>query len=237
MRPRHARRGSIVLLSIFFLVTLFFLATALLQLMPVELNAARWARMNQEASYAADAGITEAITWLEEVLAGNQGRLSDLIEDIHKEGSFGGWKWVVDIQPDQQTKENNPVRVFRITSVAKLDGQPYRRIVAEVRQDSFAQYLSFIGSSPNNTYWALTRSAKMEGPTTTNGSRPGSPSSKGPTPPQDSTPPRANPKVSEMACTTAAKMAARTTPTPPTTRMGFLYPSVMIASSPEAEKL
>ncbi|MGI5843396.1 MAG: hypothetical protein ACOX9B_04375 [Candidatus Xenobium sp.] len=169
MRPRHARRGSIVLLSIFFLVTLFFLATALLQLMPVELNAARWARMNQEASYAADAGITEAITWLEEVLAGNQGRLSDLLEDSRKEGSFGGWKWVVNIYPDQQTKLHNPVRVFRITSVAKLNDQPYRRIVAEVRQNSFAQYLSFIGFSNTKAYWMFNRNLKLEGPIHVNG--------------------------------------------------------------------
>ena len=169
MRPRHARRGSILLLSIFFLVTLFFLAMALLQLLPVELNAARWARMNQEASYAADAGITDTITWLEEVLAGNQGRLSDLTEDFERGGSFGDWTWVVKVQPDQQTRDNNPVRVFRLTSVASLDGRPHRRIVADVRQDSFAHYLTFIGTSSNNAYWRLDRNSKLEGPMHVNG--------------------------------------------------------------------
>jgi len=169
VRPRHARRGSILLLSIFFLVTLFFLAMALLQLLPVELNAARWARMNQEASYAADAGITDTITWLEEVLAGNQGRLSDLTEDFERGGSFGDWTWVVKVQPDQQTRDNNPVRVFRLTSVASLDGRPHRRIVADVRQDSFAHYLTFIGTSSNNAYWRLDRNSKLEGPMHVNG--------------------------------------------------------------------
>ncbi len=169
MRPRPRRRGSILLLSIFFLFLLFFLAMALLQLLPVELNAARWARMNQEASYAADAGITDTMTWLEDVLAGNQGSLNDLTKSIERDGTFGDWAWSVKVEPDAETRNSNPVHVFRLTAVATLDDRPYRKVVVDVGQDSFAKYLSFIGSSNNDMRWTLTRNSRMEGPMHVNG--------------------------------------------------------------------
>jgi len=169
MRTRSRRPGSVLLLSIFFLFLLFFLAMALLQLLPVELNAARWARMNQEASYAADAGITDTMAWLENVLAGNQGELNELTKPSTRTGTFGDWSWSVEVQPDAETRNANPIHVFRLTCVATLNDRPFRRVVADVGQDSFARYLSFIGSSDNQTRINLGRNRQIEGPMHVNG--------------------------------------------------------------------
>jgi hypothetical protein len=168
--PRPRRRGSILLLSIFFLFTLFFLAMALLQLLPVELNAARWARMNQEASYAADAGVTDTMTWLEDVLAGKLESLEYLNHDRNRSGSFGDWNWTVEVKPDDDSKPptSNPVHVFRLTAVASLDGRPYRKIVTDVGQDSFAKYSVFCGDAPTGLWWGL-EDTTIEGPMHVNG--------------------------------------------------------------------
>lgn len=59
------------MLAIFFIVVLAFLADALLVLCPTELQAARQNKFRSQAYYCAEAGIVEAITYIESQFAAN----------------------------------------------------------------------------------------------------------------------------------------------------------------------
>jgi Tfp pilus assembly protein PilX len=54
-------RGSILLLSIFFLIILFSLAVTFFRVIPAEFHSATQARRMVQAQYAADAGVREAV--------------------------------------------------------------------------------------------------------------------------------------------------------------------------------
>lgn len=169
MKRRSA--GSAMLLSIFFLIVLFFLALSLLKLLPVELNATQRQMFNLEAYYAADAGITEAMAWLEKRLSLEQEpSLSFTVStgaNAHHEmnGTLGEWKWVVDIRPDPETppRGTSSVRIYRITATAKLFDTVYRKVIVDAGQESFAKFGLFYDKGGDGLVWDVSRN-RIEGP-------------------------------------------------------------------------
>lgn len=63
-RGRRSRRGSILLLAIFFLIVLFSLSVAFFRIIPAEFHSASHSRRGVQANYAADAGVRNAVAWL-----------------------------------------------------------------------------------------------------------------------------------------------------------------------------
>ncbi len=144
-RMNHKRRGSILLLAIFFLMVTFFLAMALLELLPLEMRAAGRHRMETAAFLAADSGVLHALSFLEKRNSGGETPLPGNAASHTLEGRAGSWTWKATLKADPETPPNgtNLVRVYEIRSVASLDGIPYRAIQALARQESFARYAWF----------------------------------------------------------------------------------------------
>jgi len=165
------RRGSALLLAIFFLTVLFFLAMALLELLPMELRAAQRQRFNQAAYFAADAGVTEALAFLEKQLELEQEpglafTVQTGADPHHKmSGRLGDWEWSVEIRPDPETppRGTNSLRIYKITSLASLFNVPYRKITVDAGQESFAKYAMFYDRGEANLVWDVA-SSRVEGP-------------------------------------------------------------------------
>jgi Tfp pilus assembly protein PilX len=165
------RRGSALLLAIFFLTVLFFLAMALLELLPTELRAAQRQRFSQAAYFAADAGVTEALAFLEKHLEQElEPALAFTVptgaNPHHKmSGSLGDWSWSVEIHPDAETppRGTNSLRIYRITSTASLFEVPYRKITVDAGQESFAKYAMFYDQGEASLVWDVSRN-RVEGP-------------------------------------------------------------------------
>ncbi|HIB66674.1 MAG TPA: hypothetical protein EYO33_16560, partial [Phycisphaerales bacterium] len=68
LNPLHNNRkrgASILLLSFFFMIVLFTLASALFQIIPAEFHAASRAHVDVESHYVANSGIQHTLSWLE----------------------------------------------------------------------------------------------------------------------------------------------------------------------------
>jgi hypothetical protein len=153
----------VLLLSVFFLMVLFFLAVAFLQLLPLEMNAANRQKMDLQAYFVADAGIITTLSWMEaELEAGREPVRGG--DEVVRTGTEGDWKWSVVVRPDDQTPPlgNNPVRVYKLTATASIYDRPYRRVTALAGQESFAKYALFIGTADPNLVWDVRDS--MDGP-------------------------------------------------------------------------
>lgn len=133
------------MLAIFFLVVLFFLAVAFLNLLPLEMKAAGRQRFQAGAFYAADAGVLHALSWLEK-------RAKEGLDPIPGNAAFyemGGvvdeWTWLATITPDEQTPPNgeNAMRVYEIRARALIDRTVYRQVVILARQETFARFAWF----------------------------------------------------------------------------------------------
>lgn len=67
--PRKERRGSALLLAIFFLMLLFLIALALFQVIPSEMHSAGRSRQDLQAHYACSTGVKHAVAWLAAVVS------------------------------------------------------------------------------------------------------------------------------------------------------------------------
>lgn len=161
VRPyiRRTNRGSILFLTLLFLVLINLFAVAFWKLVPVEMNSARRHLIETEAYFASDAGVTDAIAFLEKRTA--LGNIDNYINSngvtdsegnktLVRTGKINGWNWEARIVPGPETyghkdyNSPNPIRVFKVEAVARKDGfstnsQQYRKVSAWVRQKSFAK--------------------------------------------------------------------------------------------------
>ncbi|NDD31057.1 MAG: hypothetical protein EB084_22610, partial [Proteobacteria bacterium] len=136
-------RGSAILLALFFLTALFLLAQAFQRLLPVELNAALIHQTDTSAYFAADAGVQDAIAYIENQLANGREVASPLTRPW---AGLGAFSYQTTITADAQTPPNgsSPLRVFTLVSDACRSSdssrRPVRRITASIAQQSFARF-------------------------------------------------------------------------------------------------
>ncbi|MFN8609264.1 MAG: hypothetical protein U0931_17130 [Vulcanimicrobiota bacterium] len=152
------RRGSILILAIFFLFVVELLAFAFVNLIPTEMNSAGRTRLSVAGRLAAEAGLEYAIAWMEEELRQNREPTSPAHPKLVLTGEVSGWVWKVNIEPDSQTPPNGTSnqRIYLITSEASqtVGGTVYARLRCSVGQESFAAYTRFVDKWPAGTWVA-----------------------------------------------------------------------------------
>lgn len=161
---RRNRRGSVLLLAIFFLVTLSFLGIAFASLMPTEMRAAGRQKLQAAAFYAADAGIAHAMAWMEKAAKRGDDPLEGGATKTWS-SPLGEWVWTVTLTPDSQTPPNgqNSVKVYEIRSEARLEGRLYRTVIALARQETFARFAWFEDQRASNL-WIPATLYRFDGP-------------------------------------------------------------------------
>ena len=139
------RRGSILILAIFFLFIVQLLAFAFVNLVPVEMNSAGHSRLKAGAILAAEAGLEYTIAYMENEL--RLGREPAPNGQLVRTRPLEGWNWTVTARADAQTPPNGSSnqRVYELTAEARQGpGQPvYARLRCSVMQESFAAYTRF----------------------------------------------------------------------------------------------
>lgn len=152
------KRGSVLALTLLFLVLISLFAMAFWRLVPVELHSAKKQMLETEAYFASDGGIVDSLEFLRSVTAaGNVDNYfnsngvinADGHRALTRTGTVNGWTWTAEIVPGPETfghADNtapNPLRVYQIVSTARRpgisgDSHQYRRVSAWVRQKTFA---------------------------------------------------------------------------------------------------
>jgi len=127
------RRGSVLVLSVFFMIVTSFVAYAFLVLIPGEMVGARRYHRDTQASQVANAGVQDALLWMEsQVAAGDP-----------PTGSFShpmlpGWEYAVSVTGPVAAGE---LEVYRVQSEAREAGHLRRRALAFVQREGFGAYV------------------------------------------------------------------------------------------------
>ena len=169
------RRGSILVMSIFFMLILFITASAFIVLLPVESRAAQRSEQQTAGALVADAGITEAMSWLRFQLSPPDGSPSKepmasgvYLSQAQRTTDLGnGWSYRWELIPDAETFPNgsNPVRAYTIVAKSYRNGRAFREARAEVIQESLSKYAALYDTWPSNLVSPLrSTSAPAEGP-------------------------------------------------------------------------
>lgn len=160
------RRGSILVLAIFFLFVVQLLAFAFVGLLPVELLSAGRTRLDVGASLAAEAGLQYTVAWMEEELRQGREPIKAPAQEVRLSKAVVGWTWTVVARPDAQTPPLgvSNQRVYLLTAEAsqQAGGKPYARLRSSVMQESFASYTRFVDSWPA-TSWVAAGPAQIHG--------------------------------------------------------------------------
>lgn len=187
-KARKRSRGSILFLTLLFLVLINMFALAFWKIVPVEMNSAKRHLVETEAYFASDAGVVDSLAFLERQTAdgnidnyiNNQGVTnSDGHQVIKRTGQFNGWTWEAEIIPGPDTfghnnfTSPNPIRVFNIRSIAKRpdSDEQYREVSCWVRQKSFAKDGWGVNglATGSNTLWLNMATFKLGGTYRVNG--------------------------------------------------------------------
>ncbi|MCB0361058.1 MAG: hypothetical protein KDD44_15530, partial [Bdellovibrionales bacterium] len=120
----RGKRGSILLLALFFMFTLFLLAVAFFKLLPTELQSAARSSRDVKAHYVADGGVKNAVSWLKgQVGTITQAELDANYNDTYDNGTplvvDGHWSYTCRI--DVNTTGSG---LFDIVSQAWYHGRP-----------------------------------------------------------------------------------------------------------------
>ena len=169
------QRGSILVMSIFFMVVLFIMASAFLVLIPVESRAAQRSATQTQGALVADAGVTEAVTWMRYQLAPPDGSPSKepmasgvYLSEADRTTVLGkGWTYRWELVPDAETFPNgsNSIRAYTVVSKAFRNGELKRIAKAEIIQDSLSQYAALYDEWPSNLVMPVrSTSAPANGP-------------------------------------------------------------------------
>lgn len=153
-------KGSILVMTIFFMVVLFITASAFLVLIPVESRAALRSEQQTTSALVAEAGVTEALAWLRFQLAPPDGSASKepmaagiYPSEAQRTREMGNnWTYRWSLIADDQTFPNgsNPIRAYTIVSRAYKGGEVKREARAEVIQESLSQYAALYDDWPTN---------------------------------------------------------------------------------------
>lgn len=145
-KSQKSQRGSILVLTLFFMILISFFAIAFWRLIPVELHQANRHKLDTAAYYAADNGVADTMLWLAERT--RQGNIDPVFNNgaITRTGTLDGWTWTVRVVPGPETfgspgvTSPNPIRCYRLESVASLGNRKYRKVTVWSLQRSFAEY-------------------------------------------------------------------------------------------------
>ena len=149
MKLHSKRRGSILVMAIFFLMILFLAASAFLVLLPVESRAVQQTERLSAAALTADAGVNEALAWLRFQLAPNGAAAREPMaagvypDDAGRTTELGnGWtyRWSLVADGDTYPNGSHPIRAYTIVSKAYKDGVAVREARAGVIQESLSHY-------------------------------------------------------------------------------------------------
>lgn len=98
MKIRPSRRGSFLLMALFFSVIAITASLGLTMLLPSESASLRVARLDEDSSRAAEAGVRDCIAWISyQLQIGNEPLTTP---NLTRTGSHGAWTWTVDIAAD-----------------------------------------------------------------------------------------------------------------------------------------
>ena len=175
MKNTRYKRGSILVMSIFFMLILFVTASAFLVLLPVENRAALRTEQIAQGGLVADAGVNDALAWLREQLDPADGSASRepmangvYPSEAQRTVDMGnGWVYRWELTPDAETFPNgsNTIRAYTIVSKAFRDGVIFREARAEVIQDTLSKYAALYDYWPTNLVQPLrSTSAPAGGP-------------------------------------------------------------------------
>lgn len=148
-QQRSHRKGSILVMSIFFMLILFITASAFITLLPVEGRAAQRTLEISQGSLVCEAGVNDALTWLRFQLEPPTGASKEpLGTGVYPSASDrtrelgDGWSYTWSLTADSQTYPNgsNPLRAYAIEVVAKLHGRDQHKARADVMQASMLDY-------------------------------------------------------------------------------------------------
>lgn len=153
-------KGSILVMTIFFMVILFITASAFLVLIPVESRAAMRSEQQTTSALVAEGGVTESLAWLRFQLAPPDGSASrePMAAGVYPSQALrtremgNNWTYRWSLVADDQTFPNgsNPIRAYTIISRAYKGGEVKREARAEVIQDSLSQYAALYDDWPRN---------------------------------------------------------------------------------------
>jgi hypothetical protein len=160
-------RGSVLAMTLFFLVLLSFFALAFWKLIPVELHAAQRHRFDTQAYYVADYGVADTLLFLKKKT--QQGNIdSPTFDDgpLVRTGTLEGWDWTATITPGPGTygapgvTAPNPIRCYEINCVASrkvsaVNTQNFRRVRVWAMQQSFTEYGYFVDNLPSDIWLNL----------------------------------------------------------------------------------
>ncbi len=166
---RKSNQGSILLLTLFFMILISLLAVAFWKIIPVDLHSAQRHKDDTRAYYAADAGVVDTMGFLSAATtAGNVDQLfadsgsTDSAGDkfITRTGKLDGIDWTATVTPGPDTyghhamTSQNPLRVYRIDCTALIGPTKYRSVTAWLSQDSFAEDNWLVGQGAGgNALW------------------------------------------------------------------------------------
>jgi hypothetical protein len=138
---RQKNRGSILILASLFTFLCLLLAFTLFKILPVEYNAAQKSRIDIAGHYALDAGVKDAILWIETRPRGTvftQQLLNDYNSTLGAERELvNNWTYTTNI-------ELLGVGHFGITSQALYRNEKVREVKAQIIREGFSQYALFI---------------------------------------------------------------------------------------------
>ncbi|MBI3924125.1 MAG: hypothetical protein HY319_01160 [Armatimonadetes bacterium] len=190
-RSATRKKGSILLLALFFMVILFLIALAMFKLVPTEFQAAHRSKVDLMAHYVANAGVRNAVAWLEQKMrdfdaSGDITVLPDYSTDgtdypnieTYLAGGYDPtpfasdeWSYTLTVTADQSTQSEVPnfaPKVFRIRSIAFLRGEPIRQVDVQVRQASFAAFAFFTDNFDGGAKFVIDGETGIRGPVHTN---------------------------------------------------------------------
>lgn len=193
-RSRKGARGSILLLAIFFLIVLFSLSAAFFRIIPAEYHSAANSRRHIQATYAADAGVRNAVTWLKATWDKNKTHVisaADIAafntQHLGSEYPAGvGSDWPVLAKNDTRLQahkvdenwsylthirmnDNNFfLRVYEIESASYFNGRPVTVVKSTVQNESFARFALFYDVWSSSSLFSMAPNG-IQGPVHTNG--------------------------------------------------------------------
>lgn len=137
------RRGSVLVLAVFFMIATSFVAYAFLVLIPGEMVGARRYHRDAQASQVANGGVQDALLWMEARVAGGDPPTGELSHEM-----LPGWTYDVTVTgPVGPTAD---LEVYQVVSRAREEGDLRRRAVAFVQREGYGDFVRLEDRHPTD---------------------------------------------------------------------------------------
>lgn len=150
------RRGSVLVLAVFFMIATSFIAYAFLILIPGEMVGARRYQRDAQASQVANAGVQDALLWMESEVDAGRDPVGEFAHEM-----LPGWEYAVTVSGPLGGGEELPV--YRVVSEARENGDLRRRATAIVQREGFGDFVRLEDRHPTNVGLIVTRTL-VDGP-------------------------------------------------------------------------